>query len=800
MSEDKLAFAKAALPFIQRAAFSQNDLLPIIPPGAKLLAKSAVDPKSAGKIPGRYNPRTQEWSGLTGAWPTMGVSASFSAQASAWPTDNVGLRAENWPGLDIDVASDEARELVETLAGLYLGHGPVRVRAGAPRALIVFKKAGDEPIRKMRLVFKDQAGAEHAVELLAHGQQYLIAGVHPSGARYEWREGADLATWGAGSLTKITAEDARNFFDALHSDVVARGWTVVRDIRLRPSAGGIGFPVKDLEPIVAKETALAALKAIPNTEDVLPMREDLVGLLAAFKAAVGKDSDKCTNAVREWAAAFDWADEGYVDGVWHSLTHVRVGPERLFGLAHKFGFVGDAQEDFKDDVDTEKKIAAAQAMADEEDAKLTLVASKLVYWPDQMTFIIKETGQNLSHGALNSFHGLGTEIAPSGATGVRSAANKLINSGKVSQVAGVTYLPGKPQLATWVLNGKGALYFNRWIDAELNLPKETTDDRVRPWLDHIAYLFENQDDREYLIDFLAHLVQHRGRKIRWAPIIIGNQGVGKDLFLRPILRGLAHNARTVQPQDLMGRFIDFYEKELVIVEEMMRFEKNEVYERMKATISGTASDTNTIERKFQMPYEVPNVVNFIFFSNHSDALNLSHDDRRFFVINSHATAKENDYYTQLADAFYDEQEGWKHVVTWLRQRDISRFNPNHRPKMNEDKESMIRESQPLTTLWLHEELNSGAYKHRSILTVSEILFRCASDFSIPEAIRKNLRYPSQVANALRYARWHQRSRQIRINGQGERPYCKTPEIAALDNEMFRARYKAETEKKLANVG
>jgi hypothetical protein len=795
----KLSFAKATNPFIQRGQFPIKDLLPIIPPGAKLGSKSAVDSSQVGKVPGRFEPHSQLWYGLTGAWPTMGLSDNMAVTAQSWPTENVGLRAENWPAVDVDVASEHVRDLVEGLVNFHLGHAPVRVRAGAPRALLVFRKIGDEPIRKMRLVFKDTEGLAHAVEILGAGQQYLIHGTHPTGAQYEWRESAELASWGADCLTKITALDARNFMDALAGEVIARGWTIVTDVRLRPSAGGVGHAVKDLEPLVPSEIALAALQAIPNTEDTLPMREDLVSIIAAFKAATGKESEQYREDVIQWATSQDWADEEYVSGVWRSLTHVRVGPERLFGSAHKFGFVGDAQEDFKDDpVAVETKIAAAKEDSDEQAAKIGALSKRLLYWEEQQQWIVRDTGQIFSHAALNA--SLGKAIAPSGATGVRAASNILLNADLMQKVMGHTYLPGKPVLATWAFNGKSAMYYNRWIDAEHSLPATTTDEQVKPWLDHIEYLFENAEDREYLLDFIAHTVQHRGKKIRWAPIIIGNQGVGKDLFLRPLLLGFAHNARTVQPQDLMGRFIDFYEKELVIVEEMMRFEKNEIYERMKATISGTASDTNTVERKFQMPYEVPNVVNFIFFSNHTDALNLSHDDRRFFVINSFAKARSNDYYTKLADDFYIARDGWKHVWTWLKQRDISAFNPNHRPRMTDDKLMMIEESQPQSSRWLATELSTGMWKHRSVITVSEILDRCSTDFGVPEPVRKHMRWASQATDALRYVQWHRRSKQVRLDAKPERPWCRTPELAECDGDLLRARYKAEVEKKLANVG
>lgn len=795
-------FSKASAPFAQRGLFPASDLLPIIPPGAAVNQRSAIDSSQIGKVPGRYDPKRNEWWGLTGAWPTSGVSPSFVARASAWPTENVGLRAENWPAVDIDVSSEEARDLAEALAVYHLGNAPARVRDGAPRALLVYRKVGDEPIRKSRLVFQDDKGTEHAVEVLALGQQYLIAGTHPTGAKYEWREGADLAAWTANGLSKISAQDVRSFFDALSAEITAKGWKIVRDVRLKSSAGA-GVQVKDLEPVVSTETALAALRSIPNNEETLPMREDIVGVLAAFRAAVGRESldPKIEQACREWATETDWADDAYFDQVWRSLTTVKVGPERLFGVAHKFGFIGDAQEDFRDPDNTDAQIAAAQTAQDEEKAKLEAVAKRLLYWPEKELWIVKETGELLSNSALNAYPGLGTEISPSGTSGTKSAANRLINAGITTVVKGITYMPSRERVFTWQAENINDLFYNRWRDYAVELPLHVTNADIQPWLDHISYLFENKEDSDYLLDFIAHIVQKRGVKVRWAPLIIGNQGVGKDLFLRPLLNYLKHNATMVEPQMLTNRFVDFYEKEFVVVEEMVRFEKNEAYERLKVALSGNGSGTLKVERKYKDSYEVPNIVNFLFFSNHSDAINLDRDDRRFFVIHSYANPRSGDYYTALADNFYEAEGGWKKVIAWLKQRDISAFNPNHRPKMTDDKLNMIEESQPYPYLWLQEQLTSGMWRHRSVMSIQEIMHACSIDFSIPEVVRSSFsKYQGNVRNALKFCEWQLRPQQIRVGKQVVRLWCKTPELVSSSAEMLKARYEAEIEKKLANVG
>ena len=793
-------FSRASSPFIHGAKLPAGDLLPIIPPGAQVAAQSAVDPTQAGKIPGRFV--RGQWWGLGGAWPTLGLTTEQMRAAADWPTENVGLRAENWPAIDADVNSEEAARLVEGVVNFHIGAAPVRVRANSPRSLFVFRRTGDEPVRKMRLVFLDGNSVEHAVEVLGVGQQYLVTGRHPSGAAYEWRENADLRTWPSDSLTKVTAVDLRTFMDALVSEIVARGWTVTTDARMRKSFTGAGMAVADMEPVCEPELALAALRAIPNTPEALPMREDIVGLLASFKAALGKQADAYAADVLEWASAHEWADGEYAEHIWRSLTHVRIGSDKLFGLARKHGFTGAAKLDFDDDVappveEAQQEVARQIGDEDAADERIRETAKRLVYWAEKSVFIVRDNGQVLSHSALNAYPGIGTAISPAGTRGKMAASNALVNSGELQLVAGQTYLPGQPQLVTTALRGRPTTQFNRWCDEGHLLPDSVTDDDVRPWLDHVEYLFPSDEDRNYLLDFMAHVWQRRGRKIRWSPIIIGNQGVGKDLFLRPLTKGLGvANYRQVEPQMLLGRFMDFYENELVIVEEVSRMDRGDIYEKMKAVISGTASDTVTVEKKFEPAYEVPNVVNFIFFSNHGDALSLSHDDRRFFVISSPATARPDSYYASLADHFYKEREGWRAVLRWLLQRDLSAFQPDARPKFTDAKAEMIESSQPYYVLWLEEELRRGRYQHRSLVTAWEILNDVQTDHGIEARVRDQLKGQAQISRALKFAGWLYRQQQVRIDGKPQRIWCRTAELANGNGDFLRARYEAEVEKKV----
>jgi hypothetical protein len=56
----------------------------------------------------------------------------------------------------------------------------------------------------------------------------------------------------------------------------------------------------------------------------------------------------------------------------------------------------------------------------------------------------------------------------------------------------------------------------------------------QPWLDHLAVLVPDAGDREWVLEWLAFVVQNPGRKVNWSPVFIGPEGCGKDTLFGPL--------------------------------------------------------------------------------------------------------------------------------------------------------------------------------------------------------------------------------------------------------------------------
>ena len=104
--------------------------------------------------------------------------------------------------------------------------------------------------------------------------------------------------------------------------------------------------------------ALEALNAIPNTEEHVPSRENLVALIASFKTAVGRNAESLRFDAEDWATRHGWADAEYFEQIWDSIRHSRLQADYLIGQARKHGWRGDAVLDFAgfDPAETEREI------------------------------------------------------------------------------------------------------------------------------------------------------------------------------------------------------------------------------------------------------------------------------------------------------------------------------------------------------------------------------------------------------------------------------------------------------------
>ena len=261
------------------------DLISVVPPGATISPGSKLVPSQLGKVPGRRN-KNGTWAGYP--WQQAQHSVDDVRQ---WMTDgaNVGMRADNFPGVDIDSEDQTIAAYIEMLAEKHLGEAPVRY-GRRPKRLMMY--GTDEPFGRLRAWItkgddpEEDGYEKHLVEVLGTGQQYLVYGTHPSGANYEWT--SDMREYIPDRLTFITREMALAFRDAVKVAFEQRGYTVeyegegVPSSKLSLDQQGLRAPSLD--------AVFEAMEHLPN-DTQFNAREDWLKVAYALRAACGVEGE-----------------------------------------------------------------------------------------------------------------------------------------------------------------------------------------------------------------------------------------------------------------------------------------------------------------------------------------------------------------------------------------------------------------------------------------------------------------------------------------------------------------------------
>lgn len=156
-----------------------EDLLPCVAnPNATISPKSSI--AKVGKVPCRYN-----GGGMVSGFPEWTTIQSTDQDVIAWAKVadyGISLQTRNVRAVDVDIPDREQAKGVRDVIESMIPGLPVRYRADSGKFLVAFEMPGEYPKRKI-----DCEGG--IIEFLANGQQFIAAGTHESGARYEWEGG-----------------------------------------------------------------------------------------------------------------------------------------------------------------------------------------------------------------------------------------------------------------------------------------------------------------------------------------------------------------------------------------------------------------------------------------------------------------------------------------------------------------------------------------------------------------------------------------------------------------------------------
>ncbi|OED34609.1 hypothetical protein AB832_07225 [Flavobacteriaceae bacterium (ex Bugula neritina AB1)] len=183
---------------------------------------------------------------------------------------------------------------------------------------------------------------------------------------------------------------------------------------------------------------------------------------------------------------------------------------------------------------------------------------------------------------------------------------------------------------------------------------------------------DNEEYAKILTQWFAFQVQHRGKLVRWCPVIQGIRGIGKSYFVtllqsllcdtskNPRSKGNASNIGLVKSDELLSDFSGYSTGKLVNVFEefdINGYDKKSTIEEVKAVIT---DDLIKYTRKNKDAIETPNYTNYIAFTNQKTCIPEYELERRWWIIFNKLETKE-DIETKVAmdlSKYYSELHDW----------------------------------------------------------------------------------------------------------------------------------------------
>lgn len=258
------------------------------------------------------------------------------------------------------------------------------------------------------------------------------------------------------------------------------------------------------------------------------------------------------------------------------------------------------------------------------------------------------------------------------------------------------YLKGHDCRGGEVVEVVGAALYNTYRKPTIELGDAKL---AHPFVNHVKKVFDKEGDADQFLNYMAHRVQKPWEKPRFALLIAGGQGVGKDTAVEFCVPSIGvWNVANIDPSAFEKDFNEFAAKTLVRISEAANLHEMSKWafnERTKVLIAGSP-DTCEINPKYGKKFFVRMFCGVIITTNHlASGIYIPADDRRYDVIES-ATLQEmglsdeaikHQYFSDLWDWF--RNGGVNHVAAYLTEKDISKFSADNGQRKTEAHREVI---------------------------------------------------------------------------------------------------------------
>jgi hypothetical protein len=267
----------------------------------------------------------------------------------------------------------------------------------------------------------------------------------------------------------------------------------------------------------------------------------------------------------------------------------------------------------------------------------------------------------------------------------------------ISAKHGLTFHPKETRFHQGKLN----TYMGRGCE-----PITATKDDVHIYLQHVYKVICDKDlpSYEYVIKWLAHLVQKPEEKPEVAIVLKAGQGTGKGTFIDPIGKIIgSHYLHAQSPEQVIGKFnAQLENKLLVFADEFFAGSKGST-DRLKTMIT---ESVGSIERKGQDRIQVPCFARIIMATNHENVIKIERDERRYLYLDVSEEHKQDAKYFDKLHSAINSEHFCEKLLGYLLEFDITSFSPRNVPKTKALTNQKIDNLEPLDK-WMYSILRAG---------------------------------------------------------------------------------------------
>jgi phage/plasmid-associated DNA primase len=210
---------------------------------------------------------------------------------------------------------------------------------------------------------------------------------------------------------------------------------------------------------------------------------------------------------------------------------------------------------------------------------------------------------------------------------------------------------------------------------------------------------------DYLIRYLAHMLQKPHEKPGIMIVLLSGQGEGKGTFFKTLQRMWPRTTLAVSDVDeVVGKFNAALERNYIVcMDEALFAGDKKSLDKLKSLIT---EPTCRIEQKHQPSRSIESYHRYFASSNHSHFAHVDKDDRRFLFVRLSSIHKQDQVYFDAVNDALEDDAVIAAMMHDLINLDLTGFNVRKRPLTEEHLSQRIQSLNGFERYW-YEVLQSG---------------------------------------------------------------------------------------------